>query len=211
MKDKIIDVTLQLFRKNGIRSVTMDMVATELGISKRTLYEYFPAKDSLVEACLNKELERRRQMAAEILSSSHHIVETYILFTWNYILELRRTHHLFMQDIRRLYPGTLCKQASDFEAHLKEKVAAFVAQGQQEGVFRQDVNPELAAIVLFQQIRMLTEDGESIFPSEKYPPHEVFAHIAIHFIRGLATSEGLGIIDHYYALHNPENKIIVKP
>ncbi|MEW6134364.1 MAG: helix-turn-helix domain-containing protein [Bacteroidota bacterium] len=93
MKDNIIDTALNLFRRNGIRNVTMDMVAAEVGISKRTLYEYFQAKDSLVEACLTKELDRRRQMASEIISSSNHIVETYILFTWNYILELRRTHY----------------------------------------------------------------------------------------------------------------------
>ncbi|MEJ5302128.1 MAG: TetR/AcrR family transcriptional regulator [Bacteroidales bacterium] len=201
MKDNIIDTALNLFRRNGIRNVTMDMVAAEVGISKRTLYEYFQAKDSLVEACLTKELDRRRQMASEIISSSNHIVETYILFTWNYILELRRTHYLFMQDIRRLYPGTLCKQAYDFESHLKNKVASFVRQGQQEGVFRKDINPELSAIILFQQIRLLTEEGEAVFPQEKYSPHEVFAHIAKHFVRGLATPEGLGVIDHYYSMH----------
>lgn len=206
MKDNIIDTALNLFRRNGIRSVTMEMVAAELGISKRTLYEHFPSKDRLVEACLDQELKRRRQMAAEILSSSRHIVETYILFTWNYISELRRTHPLFMQDIRRLYPATLCKQASDFEAHLKGKVASFVVQGQEEGIFRKDINPELAAIILSQEIRMLTENGENVFPPEKYPPHEVFFHLTIHFIRGLATPEGLSIIDHYYVLHNPEIK-----
>lgn len=169
MKDNIIDTALNLFRRNGIRNVTMDMVAAEVGISKRTLYEYFQAKDSLVEACLTKELDRRRQMASEIISSSNHIVETYILFTWNYILELRRTHYLFMQDIRRLYPGTLCKQAYDFESHLKNKVASFVRQGQQEGVFRKDINPELSAIILFQQIRLLTEEGEAVFLRRNIP------------------------------------------
>jgi len=182
----------------------MDMVAAELGISKRTLYEHFSTKDSLVEACLTNEIERRRKMAAEIISSSNHSIEIYILFTWNYITELRRAHYLFMQDIRRLYPGTLCKQAHDFEAHLKEKVASFVKQGQQEGVFREDINPELSALILFQQIRLLTEEGEIVFPPEKYPPHEVFAHIAIHFIRGLATTKGMEMIDYYYSLHNSE-------
>lgn len=206
MKDNILNTALQLFRRNGIRSVTMDMVAAEVGISKRTLYEYFPAKDALVEACLNLELERRRRMASEILATSHHLIETYILFMWNYISELRRTHPLFMLDIRRLYPGTLCRQAADFESHLKEKVSAFVKQGQQEGLFLPHLNPELSAVILFQQLKMLTENGEQIFPPEKYPPHEVFAHIAIHFIRGIATPKGLEVIDHYYQLHNPDLK-----
>ncbi|MGC8864845.1 MAG: TetR/AcrR family transcriptional regulator [Bacteroidales bacterium] len=210
MKDKILQAAVQLFRRNGIRSVTMDMVAAEAGISKRTLYEYYPAKDALVEACLNLELERRRQMASKILATSHHLVETYIMFMWNYIAELRRTHPLFMQDIRRLYPGTLCQQAADFELHLKEKVSDFVRQGQQEGIFVTNLNPELSAVILFQQIKMLTENGEQVFPPEKYPPHEVFAHIAIHFIRGIATPRGLEIIDHYYQLHNPDLKINVE-
>ncbi len=169
MKDNIIDMALNLFRRNGIRNVTMDMVAAEVGISKRTLYEYFQAKDSLVEACLTKELDRRRQMASEIISSSNHIVETYILFTWNYILELRRTHYLFMQDIRRLYPGTLCKQAYDFESHLKNKVASFVRQGQQEGVFRKDINPELSAIILFQQYAFLLKKEKLFFLRRNIP------------------------------------------
>jgi AcrR family transcriptional regulator len=92
----IIQQTLSLFKKMGIRSITMDLIAEHLGMSKRTLYELFPNKDDLVKACLTNALNERKQRAQEIVSKSEHIIETFILFMRLHINELKQVNPLFL-------------------------------------------------------------------------------------------------------------------
>ena len=54
LRSKIIETALKAFRAHGIRAVTMDDVATELKISKRTLYEIFGNKEEVLSECVVK-------------------------------------------------------------------------------------------------------------------------------------------------------------
>ena len=63
LQQRIIKQATRMFFCNGIKSVTMDMIASQLGISKRTLYENFKEKNELLLACLeNQEMEKRARL-----------------------------------------------------------------------------------------------------------------------------------------------------
>jgi Transcriptional regulator len=66
VKEQIVNQAMLLFRQMGIRSVTMDMIAEQTGISKRTLYENFSNKDELVEACVMQKLKAERNKPSEL-------------------------------------------------------------------------------------------------------------------------------------------------
>ncbi|MGL5317339.1 MAG: TetR/AcrR family transcriptional regulator, partial [Bacteroidales bacterium] len=77
IKDRIIEVSFEQFALNGIKSVTMDEIARNMGISKRTLYENFKDKESLVRACIalcSKVAESDRKRA---LSESKNVLELF--------------------------------------------------------------------------------------------------------------------------------------
>src|SRR4051794_24315414 len=56
MRDRILETADRLFYGHGIRAVGVDTIAAEIGISKRTLYNYFPSKDELIVAYLSRRL-----------------------------------------------------------------------------------------------------------------------------------------------------------
>jgi len=62
VKEKIISGARQLFTKYGIRSITMDMIAEQLGVSKRTIYENFKDKDELLKFCMNAGMAEQKEI-----------------------------------------------------------------------------------------------------------------------------------------------------
>ncbi len=198
-KEHIINESLQLFRKMGIRSVTMDYIAEQLGMSKRTLYELFPKKEDLLTECLNKIHEGHRQKAQEILSSGEHIIEIFILFMRYHIEDMKQYHPMFYYDLRKYYPEIACPQTEYFRTNMLTNMQKFIEEGKNQGVFRKEINSEIAAKLLIEQFKIAS--NEELFPHEKYSHAAVFEHISINFLRGMATYKGMEVIDKYYQKH----------
>src|SRR5659263_554009 len=99
-RDRIIEEAAMLFRTYGIRSVTMDMLANQMGISKRTIYEVFQDKDELLQGVLKWMTEKQREVSSRILNESENVIEA--IFK---MLDLMKDHFqnmspAFMMDIR---------------------------------------------------------------------------------------------------------------
>ncbi|MEW5845226.1 MAG: TetR/AcrR family transcriptional regulator [Bacteroidota bacterium] len=202
VKEQIVEGALELFKRMGIRGVTMDMLAEHLGISKRTIYENFQNKDEIVEACVLLENESMQAMVQSILNKSEHYIETYIMFMWSHINKLRNVSPLFMYDFKKNYPKTICKQAGEFDHYLKERMVEFIEKGKADNLFRAEVNPQIVASVVFEFTKLLRSGFEPGSNSlNDFPLAEVFEHMAVNFIRGLATSKGIELVDYYYEKH----------
>ncbi len=198
-KEHIVNESLQLFRKMGIRSVTMDYIAEQLRISKRTLYELFPKKEDLLTECLNKIKEMHHQKAQEILSTSEHIIETFILFMRYHINDMKQFHPMFYYDLRKYYPEIACPQTEYFHNQMLINMQKFIEEGKKQGIFRQDIHSEIAAKLLIEQFKIAS--NEDLFPYEKYSYAAVFEHISINFLRGMATVQAIETIEKYYQKH----------
>ena len=76
-KERILEKATDLFMRYGIRSITMDEIAAQLGISKKTIYQFFTDKDAMVEAVVNEETKRNeedcRQFSAAAENAVHEI------------------------------------------------------------------------------------------------------------------------------------------
>ena len=78
-KEEIIANTGKLFLRKGCKAVTMDEVAQENGISKRTLYEVFPDKASLLDACINDGREKNDKFLEAVYKKSPNILEFFLM------------------------------------------------------------------------------------------------------------------------------------
>ncbi|NSW45125.1 MAG: TetR/AcrR family transcriptional regulator [Bacteroidales bacterium] len=197
--DYIIQQTLSLFKKMGIRSVTMDLIAEHLGMSKRTLYELFPNKDDLVKACLNLALNERKQKSQEIIAKSEHIIETFILFMQMHINELKQVNPLFLYDLKKYHPEVSCQKTAEFTSTMQENISRFIEMGKEQELFRADVDSDIHAKLIYEQVNII--QNSDIFPPEKYSASKIFEQATFTFIRGISTEKGLTIIDKYYKKH----------
>ena len=74
-RQRIIEEASEMFRTYGIRAVTMDMLANQMGISKRTIYEVFRDKDELLQGVLRWMAIRQREAMTKIFSETDNVIE----------------------------------------------------------------------------------------------------------------------------------------
>ena len=76
-KDRILSYAIENFSRNGIRNVKMDDIASDLGISKRTLYQLFKDKENLLVECFKYSEKRSAKLYSELIKSTDNILELY--------------------------------------------------------------------------------------------------------------------------------------
>ena len=194
--EEIITGTGLLFRKFGIKSVTMDDISRQLGISKKTLYQFVSDKNELVtkvlqldmksmEGCFLDEGATKKENAIEqLINVSRHVRQ---------IMNTRNPSSEY--DLNKYYPE-LYRTFNEFRNKLMfSSILKNLIQGKEEGIYREDLNPEYIARFYVSRVETIMEDKTNA-EFEEYPP-EFFVQIFIYHIRGLANEKGLKFFDEH--------------
>ena len=192
-KSRVIEEASKLFRIYGIKSVTMDMLAANLGISKRTIYEVFKDKDELLKGVVAWMYERQNENITKILEESENVIEANFK-----MIELMRNHFqnmspAFMLDIKKYHNTSDLKSHGTADMLDYRKGLEIVARGIKEGVFRKDLEIELVNKCIFELIR-ISADNE-IFPLDKYSRNDILKNVYINYLKGISTPRGLELIN----------------
>ena len=148
VQKNIIKTAGELFFRLGIRSVSIDDICRELGISKKTFYVYFESKDELIEHLLRANLAHTANKMERMLHDSdmRGIVDG-ILQRNIERDDVRRVPQL-VYDLKKYYPRQFANfQQQAFEQQ-KRYIRSFLERGIAEGVVRADLNIELTAVVV---------------------------------------------------------------
>lgn len=180
-----------MFFRLGIRSVSIDDICREMGMSKKTFYVYFASKDELVAQLLHSNVVYISGKMDELLELKdfRKLVSRFIKHQESEKNDVRRVPQL-VYDLKKYYPRQFAEfQEECFQAQ-KEYIRAYLEQGQQEGLVRANLNIELIA-VLFAKIHSdAIRDLEEI-EGHGYNMHQL-GHTAMDvFVRGVLSEEGL--------------------
>jgi len=182
----------------GPQSVTMDMVARDCGISKRTLYETFPNKHNLISNLIKYNQEQANKQFTQIFEQSSNSFEA-LMGVYTVVREyIHKTSPAFIADIKRLYPEVFDEYKAQELSHTM-KLAKIISKAQEEGLVMPGVKCKIAAFVFTNNIKSLHNMDASPFP--EYTMTEVFDGAFLNFMRGIATKEGQDIIDSYVVKH----------
>lgn len=198
LREQILTYTLRAFMQNGIKSVTMDQIAEGLSISKRTLYEMFQDKETLV---LKSMEQRRKTFVAEMEhyeETTDNVLEVILLFFKGKLNELRVTDMRFYRDMGR-YPKVAAYLDSLQSRDAKHMVETF-RQGVKQGLFRADINYEIVEVLMAEQVRFLF----GTVAWKRFTAAEVFRAIILVNVRGVCTTEGNRILDAFIAENSAE-------
>jgi TetR/AcrR family transcriptional regulator, cholesterol catabolism regulator len=190
---RILEGAATLFRTYGIKSVTMDQLANHLGISKRTIYENFTDKDDLLTGVLKMMTERQRGVIQRIIDESENAIVA--IFR---ILEMSRNHlqdmsPAFIADIKKYHYDFLTKNADKCEMPDYRNNIQVIIKGVDDGLFRQDINPDLVNRCLY-SLGKSTMDSE-LFPLEIFSMREIVKNVHINYLRGISTAKGIDLIN----------------
>jgi TetR/AcrR family transcriptional regulator, cholesterol catabolism regulator len=195
--ERVILKSIELFTRSGIRQVTMDQIAEEVGMSKRTIYELFKDKDTLVLECL--EAMHRQQMIEiqEILASASNIIEALYRLGQHGEKKKAAINYLFFEDIRKLYPqmwDMMKQRAKTGSGSFSSKI---INKGIEEGIFRQDINVEIVDIYI--NSMMETFHKKDIFP-DNTTDKDLLKNIIVPYYLGISTEKGKKLIEQYIPL-----------
>lgn len=194
LQERIIQEATRQFFSFGIRNVTMDDIAVSLGISKRTVYEQFQDKGTLVQVCLDKLKKKEEEETNAIITTSANVIEIIFKFLVQGIQAINSVNPVFFRDMEKLYPSKWKMLENEVKAKRLELVSTMLNKGITEGLFRKDLNVEIVCILFQEQINLLASD--SVFPRNRYNHAEVFQNIIINFARGISTKEGIAVIEN---------------
>jgi TetR/AcrR family transcriptional regulator, cholesterol catabolism regulator len=195
--ERIILKALELFTKSGIRLVTMDQIAEEVGMSKRTIYELFKDKDTLVLECLENMHRQQMEEIQEIVAGSENVIEALYRLGERGEKKKAMVNHLFFEDIRKLYPqiwDMMKKRARTGTDSFSYKI---LTQGIKEGIFSQDMNVEIVDIFFNYMMEILHK--KDMFP-ENISDKELLRNIVVPYYLGISTDKGKQIIEKYIKL-----------
>lgn len=196
-QERVILKSVELFTQSGIRLVTMDQIAEELGMSKRTIYELFRDKDTLVSECLEKMHREHLEEIQAILDRATNVIEALYLVGQHGERKKAQTNRLFFEDIRKYYPETwnMIKQRSRPGSNtFSYKI---IKQGIEEGIFRSDLNT--VVVDSFIHIMMDAIHNNEAFPQDT-SPRDLLINIIIPYYIGISTEKGRMLIEQYAQL-----------
>jgi AcrR family transcriptional regulator len=193
IRDRIIVEAAELFKTYGIKSVTMDSLATKLGISKRTIYEVFSDKDELLTGVLNWMTERQKELVKKFLDESENAIVA--IFK---LLEINLNHFqdmspAFQADIKKYHHEVLMKKADKCEMPDYRNNIQLIEKGISENFFRKDINPDLVNRCLYSMVRSIMD--QDLYPFEQFSRREVVKNGFINYLRGISTFEGLELVN----------------
>lgn len=194
-RQKIIEEAALMFRTYGIRAVTMDMLAGNLGISKRTIYEVFRDKDELLRGVLKWMYERQSELTKQILHESDNVIEAIFKLIDIMSGHLRSMSPAFQMDIKKHYRETIENLKEDYELPYYENNSEILKRGIKEGVFREDIDIGITNKCLLEVAKI--SNDKNVFPPDDFMNKDVVRNFYINYLRGISTQKGLDLINFY--------------
>lgn len=185
----VLERVRELFFKYGVRSVSMDDICRDLGISKKKLYQLFSSKNELVEKLL--ELERQN---FEIIFDTHSfegVNAIDILLTVSLELgeRFRDISPSMTFDLKKYYPDIYHNHIDERINFIFKKIQINLEKGINQGVYRDDLSVELVARLYIR--RLIDLHNPEFFPADKFSFNTLFDAMFDNFIRGIANPKGI--------------------
>jgi len=182
---------MSLIFNHGVKAMTMDELARRIGVSKRTIYEHFEDKDALLIAILNRYKKLKEAQVNKISKDSPTVIHMFFnsvpeSSTFTKIVSLH-------DEIKRYHPAVYTKMLHAEEKHEIERTKKFFEQGIKQGVFRKDLNVDIAAQLLRSTLRQLWNNKDEFF--ERHTLENIFGTFVVVFIRGCCTEKGLKVLE----------------
>ena len=198
--ERIIQGGEDLFLTAGIKSVTMDDIAKHLGISKKTIYQYFKDKNELVVALTKKKLQDDEDQLCAIMSTSGDVIEEMINMMKCSEEIFSKINPIVIHDMQKYHPDAW-KEFQNFKADvLIRTLEELLNKGIKQGYIRPDIDVKIMARMRVTQVEM--GFNTILFPLSEFSPWKVQYQFLEHFNYGICTLKGYKLLDKYKNINN---------
>jgi AcrR family transcriptional regulator len=194
-KDRILEGAEELFFKAGIRSVTMDEIARHLGMSKKTIYQFYRDKDDIVSALVQRNLEHDKCQMIEIAEKSSNVMEEMVLMMKCSEEFFSRVNPILIHDLQKYYPEAW-QLFQRFKAEVViDSMQEILKRGILQGYVREDIDTKVIARLRVWQVELGFDNA--VFPHNEFNSWKVQLQFLEHFVYGICTAKGHKILSQY--------------
>ncbi|MBB1285862.1 TetR/AcrR family transcriptional regulator [Flavisolibacter sp. BT320] len=194
-KDRILVKSHEQFNRFGIRSVSMDDIATALGMSKKTLYQHFADKEELVCACFSQVMETNRHQCLEYQKKAENpIHEIFLAFDMTQEM-FAKMNPVVIYEMEKYHPSAYNRFQEFKYGFLYKVISDNLERGIREELYRPDVDVDI--ITRFRIESVMLPFNAGIFPNNRTQLIHIEQQLFELFLFGLATTKGQKLIQKY--------------
>lgn len=204
MKEEILQKSLKLFLKHGIRKMSNQKLVEWLGVSTKTVYKYFKNREELLEQVLHL----YHGMQYETLENRQAEQNAACLFfdVWQTGVELEyKVNKVFYHDLHYYYPELERKVDAAITKKFQQHFLSIIHRGIEQGAFRNDMLPEVAlqSVFILYRAAVRTEHFKSFHLSA----NDILLNTIASYIRGLCTEKGIQALDEHIRTLQPDRGV----
>jgi len=194
-KQRILTRAEELFMKFGIRSVSMDDIANHLGMSKKTLYQYFADKDELVLGVVDGHLNDMEKECAVCRTEANDAIHEIFITMERIMEEFSNMNPMLLYDLEKFHYKGYQRFREHKDKYLLQIIRDNIEWGIKDELYRPDVNVDVMSRYRIES--MMIPFNVTIFPPGKYNLAQVAELIIENFTYGMATIKGHKLIQKY--------------
>lgn len=199
LRDTLLNTTLNLFSRYGIKQMTMDDVARACGISKKTLYRSYENKARLVDALVLASVEQiRDDYKVVIRSSADAVAETFGLLR-HFEAICKRINYRMLLDLEKYYYESWRHIDTFRQKVWRDIITDNLQRGRSEKLYNDEFDKGIIATMRLQQLAFMHQTA-----MQNLALHETLLQVTIHYLKGIATAQGL---DRIKEITNQNNTI----
>lgn len=183
---KIFEKARHLFYTVGVRNTTMDDLARELGISKKTLYKVIENKADLVKFCVEYDLKCDENAILAISENTENAVEELLLIAAHIHAELQMFHPSVLRDLVKFYPESWMLIENHRDCFAQKNISNNLKKGIKQGLYRKDINTEMVTMLQL-HLSFLPLQLEN----KNYKPTDVYLEVLKYNFYAIATPKGI--------------------
>lgn len=199
-RNKILADAIQLFMRYGVKSVTMDDVAKELGISKKTLYQYFQDKDDLVQKAFEQHLENDFKKSQEVIRQNSNPIEQLLGLCKLRCLQMSKVPTATLYDLKKYHPDSWTKYSHFKSSKILPEIRANLELGIEKGYYRADVNVDLICNLYLHLIDFISMNETEKFAGSNMG--EIIHQIMDYHLHAITSTKGRKYLETQQQIHN---------
>ncbi len=193
--NKILKGAGQLFFRIGIKSASMDDIARELGISKKTIYKHFEDKRSLVHSVLTANMKSEQEACIDCYKNEGNAVQTMIDVAKFISKAHKDMNPALLFDLRKYYPELWSKMDAFRREFIHNAIQSNIEEGQKEGLFRKSIIPEVVATLYINTVAGVIDSLSN--PRNQYDFSIIHKQMISYHLYGICSPKG----QHYLEQH----------
>lgn len=196
VKERIAQKAYDLFFRYGIRSVSMDEIASQLGISKKTIYQFYRDKNALVNSVVDMVIGYNTSECLKTREKSENPVHE-VMVAADFVKEMLKTMNpAVIFDLRKYHPAAFKKIADHKNKFLYRVIRENLVEGIGMALYRTDMNTDIVARFRLASVFMLFDDD--LFDADNPDLGTILEELTIHYLYGIANAKGQKMVKKYY-------------